>query len=436
MPLWRKLAYSFGNIGTSLSYQAVSAYAQFFYVDVMKLAPPLMGAAMIVYAIWNAINDPLAGYLSDRTRTRWGRRIPYILFLSLPLAICFALLWLPPVTAAQNQALLLAYFLFAIFMFDGLFTFVALNMTALFPEMFPSLDERAQVSAYRQLFALVGMVLGVALPPIIYAGVGWGAMGIGFGALTALSLYASLFGMRESGARVAQEALTLRDALAATFRNRSFVAYIAFQIMREFAFLLIVAAIPFYAKYVLRTSEGITSLLLFAAFGVAFPMVMVWGKIIPRLGARNAMSAALGLFAVTLTPLLFVNTVEATLLTTGALGIALAGLFILPDIMLADVIDEDELKTGRRREGMYFGVQGLLLRAAIALQAIALNVILTLSGYNAALPVDAQPPMVEAGLRAIVSIAPISALLLAMVCLRWYPLHGTRLAEIVRARGA
>src|SRR5690606_36181084 len=106
---------------------------------------------------WNAVNGPLAGALSDRTRTRWGRRIPYIALGSLPLALFFALVWLAPFRGDDPR--LFAYFLGVIFLFDTLFTLVSLNLVALFPEMYPSLAERAEVSGYRQVFALVGLVL-------------------------------------------------------------------------------------------------------------------------------------------------------------------------------------------------------------------------------------------------------------------------------------
>jgi GPH family glycoside/pentoside/hexuronide:cation symporter len=356
--------------------------------------------------------------------------------LTVPLAIFFALVWLPPAFVAHNQTLLFWYFIFALCIFDGLHTTVGLNLLAVFPQMYPGLKERAEVSSYRQVFAIVGSIIGIASPPLVYAAFGWGAMGVLFGAIALVSIFAARFGMRESAIASEEKEMPLRDALIATFKNRSFITFMGLMIFLQFAFLLITAVVPFFAKYVLHEQETVTALLLFATFAVAFPMVFVWGNLMTRFGSRKAVIAALTLFAVMLVPLFFANTVTETIIITGAIGIPLAGLFVLPDVMLADVIDEDEQKTGRRREGMYFGMQGLLIRGGIILQALALNVTLTATGYNADLAVAAQSPALELGLRVLISAIPIGALVLAVLCALAYPLNATRLAEIHRARFA
>lgn len=432
----KKTAYAIGNLGASVSYQAVSTYIQFFYLDVMRLAPGLMALAMTIFAIWNSINDPLAGALSDRTRTRWGRRIPYILFGTLPMAIFFVMLWRVPDFFAGDPFALFLYLVTMLFLFDTTHTVVTLNYAALFPEMYTTLSDRAQMSSWRQIFAVIGTALGIALPPVLYATFGWGAFALFIGVITAVTLYISLLGSHERALQAGQDSLPLRAALKATFRNRSFAAYMGMQVMLQFAFLLIMAAIPFYAKYVLNASESITSLLLGATLVVAGVLLLVWGRIAARFGARTTMLAALGVFGVALIPFLFVDSVGGTLLTTAAAGIGLSGVMIIPDIMLSDVIDEDAIKTGTRREGMYYGIQGLLIRAAIVLQALVLNTLLSAGGYDPALSVNAQPPELAFGLRLAVSLVPLVAIVLGMGAVLLYPLHGARLEEIRQGQRA
>lgn len=424
----RKLAYSLGNLAASLTYNAFFTYVNFFYVDTLKLPAGLFALGFTLYTIWNAINDPLAGALSDRTRTRWGRRIPYIALGSLPLAVFFGLVWLAPFRGDDPR--LFGYFLIIIFLFDTFYTFVTLNLVALFPEMYPSLAERAEVSGYRQIFGLVGLVLGIALPPILYGSIGWGPMGLLFGLVSAICLYVSLWGSRERAGFQRDEPLPLKEALLGTLSNRSFDSFVVSYILVQYAFSLIMAAIPFYAKYVLHLAAQDTSFLLLATILVAFPMLSFWGRVAVRWGSRTAMLGAMGVLAVSLLPFLVVQDFRSALLATAAVGLGLGGLILLIDVLLADIVDEDEIKTGVRREGMYFGMSGFLGRLSGVLQTQTINGILLFTGYNAALSVDAQPAAVVDGLRALVSVIPMIALGLGAVALLFYPLHGKHLARV------
>jgi len=433
----RKIAYSAGSLGTALSYQAFSTYIQYFYIDILGLAPALFGLAWTVYGIWNAINDPLAGHLSDRTRTRWGRRIPYIAGLTLPLALCFVFLWIPPFrvttpVAQQTPAEpLFIYFLLAVLVFDTLWTFVVLNWTALFPEMYPDEKERAEVSGWRQLFSILGLIVGIALPPMIYGALGWGPMAVIFAVITAASLLVSVLGSREEKAFSQEEPLGLLDALKATFGNRSFRYFLLTNLFIQFTFLMLTSTVPFYAEYVLCIGEMETSLLLGAAFVVAVPCLYLWTRVAQRYGARQALLLACGVFIIALIPFLFANNFITGVAATSFLGVGLAGLLMLTDLLVADVVDEDELITGRRREGMFFGINGFIIRFAYSMQGIIAGIVLSISGYSKDLTV--QPPSAVSGIRFLIAVVPILALLIALYGAWRYPLHGQRLAEVKAA---
>lgn len=437
-----KIAYSAGSLGTALSYQAFSAYIQFFYIDVLGLAATLIGAGWTAYGIWNAINDPWAGQLSDRTRTRWGRRRPWIAALTLPLAISFVLLWTPP-TGWQKMPLFW-YFLINVLVFDTLWTFVIMNWTALFPEMYPDSGERAEVSGWRQLFSVLGLILGIALTPLIYETLSWGGMGILFGTITAVSLLVSLLGSRERPEFSVEESLPFSEALKATLANRSFLWFLATNLFVQFVFLMSAAVVPFYAKYVLgiRAPLGVflfgtwlelepglqTSLLLGAAFLVSLPMLYLWTRLAQRYGARQALMAACLIFALALIPLFLATNFWSGIAATASMGIGLAGLLMLTDLLIADVVDEDELTTGVRREGMFFGMNGFIIRFAYSMQGLILGNVLAVTGYSADLV--EQPASAVAGIRFLMAGIPMIALLIAFLAARAYPLHGKRLAQI------
>jgi len=197
MRLWRKIAYSFGSLGSALISNAVMTYVIFFYADVLNIPLVPIGFVMLGYGIWNSINDLLFGFLSDRTRTKWGRRIPYIAGGLIPLSLVFIFLWIPPLNILSNGYVsLLVYFGIMMFLFEGLFTLVILNWTALFPEMFSSLKDRVEVSMWRQILGNVGLVFGIALTPIVHNTLGWHLMAVIYGVICALSLTLSLLGVR------------------------------------------------------------------------------------------------------------------------------------------------------------------------------------------------------------------------------------------------
>lgn len=432
--LGRKLAYSAGSLAGSMAPGTFAAFAMFFYVDLLAMRPYLFSLAMIIYSIWNAINDPLFGQISDRTRTRWGRRIPYIAFGAIPLAVAFALIWMPPDAVRSGDWLgypkLFWYFLVVAFLFDGLYTMVILNWTALFPEMYPNLEERAQVSGLRQSFTVIGMIIGTALSPTIYGKLGWPMLGGILGAVTCISLFISLLGSRERPEFRGDEPLALWPALKHTFANRSFITYVIAGLLIQLTFTIMQGAIPFYCKYVLRIEGFQVSLLLGVVFIVALPFLYFWQRMTVRWGARRTIMTAATIYALALVPFLFIKSFVGGLITAALVGIGVAGPMLLLDVLLSDVIDEDELRTGVRREGMYFGMNALIVRLGISVQAIISAVVLEMSGYDATLPIEAQPASAIMGMRLLMTVVPIAIVLLALLVWRLYPLHGGYLESV------
>ena len=425
----RKVAYSLASLPSALLYGAFFTFVMFFYVDQLKMPLAQYSLAMVIFSIWNAINDPLAGQLSDRTRTKWGRRTPYIALGSLPLALSFILLWTPPsAVTAMGGMTFFVYFLLVICLFDTLYTVVILNWTALFPEMYPSLDERAQVSAFRQVFGIIGQILAVTLLPVLSEALGYGQMGLIFATVAFVFLMVSLWGSQERREFQHDEAISIVDSLKYTFNNWSFVTFVAVSLFIQLSFVLLQAAIPFYAKYALGLGGSGVSLLLGVIFVTAIPMVYLWQRVTIRLGARKAMLWALLGFGLALQPFFLANSLAAAAITGVAIGSTLAGVLILIDILLADVVDEDELRTGARREGIYFGMNALMIRLGVALQAVITAAVLQATGYNADLAL--QPASAILGIRLLVTVIPLASIAIALIALHYYPLHGGRLEEV------
>ncbi len=432
MRLAGKLAYSSGALAMALSSQAFAAYILFFYVDVVKLPSYLAAIGMLIFGIWNAINDPLVGFISDHTRSRWGRRIPYIALGAIPFGFVYFLVWNPPFDAYSNVSFLFLYFVLIICLFDGLYTMTMLNWSSLYPEMFSSLKERSQVNAIRQTFAMIGLALGVAVPPLIYGAMGWGKMGQIFGIVIVVSLLVSLLGSREHIEYSQEKQLSLWDSIGNTFKNRSFLTFAVSNLFVQYSFVMILASVPFFAKYILDVKTTQTAAILAMAFLPAIPMLYVWKALAVRVGAKRCFMTAIVLMIFSLIPLFFVSTFGDTLIVAAFIGFSIAGFILAADVILSDVVDADEVHTNTRREGMYFGFHTFITRLAIGLEALSIGFIFSKTGYNPY--VYTQTSEFLAGLRILIAGLPITALVLAFLIISLYPLVGKDKMKAMQAK--
>ncbi|WP_139993876.1 MFS transporter [Paenibacillus paridis] len=413
-----KLAYSSGNLSVNLMAQAFASYIVFYYVDVLGVEPGLISVAMVIHGIVNAVLNPLFGHISDRTSSRFGRRIPYMLFGMVPLAALFTAIWFPLGTGTE----VFWYFLTIVLLYDILFVMVVLNYSALFPEMFTTMKERATVSSWRQMFGIVGMIIGVALPPLVYGNLGWGPMGAIFAGI-ALVFFIVMVSSSKEKTVVDREKIGFVESLKFTFSNKAFVLFVIGSFFVQFTFAMLPAAIPFFTKYVLGAEDASNTILLGAIFIAAIPCVYLWGRLVQKWGARKTVLIAVSIYALAMVPFVFVSSVAAAALAAAAIGIGLAGLLVLLDVLLSEIIDEDEQRTKVRREGMYFGMNGFIVKWGVSLQAVVLGLILEATGYKK----DAvQAEAAVWGIRSMLSFIPFVALLIALVFFYLYPIRQTK----------
>lgn len=421
--------YAVSMLGMQIPAQVVSVSLLFFYTDVKRLPPQWSAIALTLYAIYNAINNPLIGYFSDRTHTRWGRRLPYLWFGTLPWMVVFGLLWLAPFNGNEQPVALLLYMVVGVVLYDGIGTAVSTAYYSLLPEMFPSYRERTDVAVRMNLFLTVALLMGVALPPILAQRLGWGVMGIIFASVAAVAAYTGYRGMFERGGPATTNDLSFFTAFKATFFNRSFLPMTVAQTMRFVTTNALSTGMIFYIKYSIHADPGQTSIILGTAFIVAALALYPWRVFVAnRFEPRTTALFGYAATALSALPLWFVNSIQGAIVAAALIGLAFAGIFLMDNVLISDVIDEDEVKTGQRREGMYFGINGLVVTLSAAIVSVVFGIIAPAYGYDTRLEV--QPESVATGFRIFMTGLPFVGCTLAFFALLTYPLHGKQLAEV------
>jgi Na+/melibiose symporter and related transporters len=416
-----------GSLSGGILNQIVLTWLYFFYVDVNHFSSTAIGGAMVIYAIWNAVNDPLFGFISDRTRTRWGRRIPYIIFCTVPFAVAFMLIWMPPLSILKTDLSRIAYYLISICVYDTFYTIVLLNWTALFPEMYMHEKDRNRVSGLKMAFGVVGAIISTVAVEPFYKAFGWKTMAVVFGIIGCITMYMSLLGSRENPAHSEKQSLNLLESFKNTFINFSFLMFVFANTFVESFKNIVLATLPFYAKYVLNAENGV-SIITGIIFVVSIGFVPFWIWVTNKKGARSTFIASLICFAVAVSAFFFAQSMTVAIVISVAAGFGLSGVLILTDVLIAQVIDEDQIKTRVRREGAYYGVNAFVIRFSIAVQSITMALIFNLFKYDSNLKV--QSGSAVTGIRLLMSFIPVIFIAGAVVFMVFYPIHGEKLKAI------
>jgi len=432
-----KVTWGIASLGTSLIAGIYAALLPIFYQDYLGLQARWWGIASLIYAIWNALNDPLFGYLSDRTRSRRGRRIPYMRYTAPFLALTFILVWFAPREAGQGA--LFAWMLGAMLLYDTAYTIIGLVYSALLPEVSESDAERNDLQISSSLFGLLGTLLGFIIPDLFRPKVGTstsllplqGAMVV-VAVVSAMFILITAFRVKERPEfhRVDQP-LGLGQALKYTFTSRSFLVLVAENFMVVLMQALLMGGVFYLADYVLQMNTMIALACVFVPLFVGVPVTSLLRRRLGVVGAQQLLLVLAGIALVLVTvaprPLILVCLAVA--------GFGLAGPQTLTNVLFAQVADEDELRSGVRREGAFFGVNALLTKpaqsVALALSPFILELtrFVTREAHGGEIFLD-QPASALLGIRVIVGLIPGAAVLLGALILVWFPLRGEYLNRV------
>lgn len=415
--------YSLGAIPSSLPYQMIGSYIVLFYEVIIGLDPLLFGLLWSLYAVWNAINDPLAGYLMDKKITKWGRRVPYIIIGTIPFTLGFMLLWWVPWT---DQMAIFFHAFLMLFLFDLGFTLAMTAWSALYTEMYEEEGERATMVALKDTIAFISGMVGIIITPMIASVLGWSLAGIIFGLTIPVTMYLSLLGTKERKEYQIDKPLPLIPAFKETLTNKPFIIITLTYTILDFIFGLTMMVLPLYALFVLEVEAGLIGV---AALGIALGILIsvpFWRWIYAKKGPKYGLLLSMGIFTITIWPLFLVNDFIMLILVTILPGFGLGGM-LMTEPAISAAIDYDELKTGKRREGTYMGIFGFVARLSLVISAITLTTVQLLTGFESGS--ETQSPSALFGLTLLLSLVPVLGGLCALIAFKFFPINYKNFCE-------
>ncbi|MBN2553550.1 MAG: MFS transporter [Spirochaetales bacterium] len=435
LPWITKLLYGSGDLGFSLTTTLIGAYFAIFLTDVVGVSPSVAAAAFFIGRSWDYVNDPIIGHLSDRTRSRWGRRRPFLLFGALPFGLAFAMLWWRP--GFQRELFLAVYYAAAFLLFDTAATLVYMPYFSLTPELTSEYDQRTSITTYRMFFSILGSLVAFTIPLLMIGTFRPEnapkvlTMGFLFGLVSAVPLFLTFLGTKERREFMAQEQPKLFESLRAAFGNPPFLMGMGIFLGTWIAVDIAQAILLYFIKYcVLRENQS--DLIMGTIFVTAILALPLWNWVARRWNKRLAYIAGIAFWAVvqlviiTLGP----STPLALLLGLCALaGIGVSAAHVLPWSILPDAIEWDEWQTGKRHEGMFYSIVTLSHKAAASIAVPLVLLLLDAFGYQANVAV--QQHRAELAIRMITGPIPALLLCLGILCAVFYPLSRERYDRIV-----
>jgi GPH family glycoside/pentoside/hexuronide:cation symporter len=403
LPYWLKLLYGSGDLGIAGIGMMRSIFYALYLTDVVGIEPRLASLGALVGIVWDAINDPIIGTLSDRVKSKLGRRRPFLLWFAFPFGLSFVMLWSAP--NWESQIGLLVYVTLAFMLSDTLTTLVAVPYLSLTPELTQDYDERTSLSSFRSFFQLFAAIVVVISAPIIVDSVilnggtqqqGFMLAGAVFGAVGALPLFLIGLIVREKFVSRTEESLPFRESMKMAWANVPFRYAAGIYMFNWSAVDMVAIAFPFFLLYWVSQGNllaninffGIDIALESAFFGILMSVCILfipfWLWLAKKLNKIKAYIIGMVCWIIVEILIFTIQPGEVTYLLWLAAfaGIGVSAAYILPDSILPDVIEWDELRTHRRQEGVYYGIRTLIRKLTGAGVIFVTLQILGWSGYQ------------------------------------------------------
>jgi GPH family glycoside/pentoside/hexuronide:cation symporter len=445
LPFAVKLTYGAGELAAAVPASLSAFFILYFLTAVAGLPPVLAGSVLLIGRLWDAVNDPLVGWLSDRTRSPLGRRFPWMLLGALPLAICSALLWVVPPVASQWG--LFAYYVVLSLFAMAAFTAVQLPYTALAAELSDDYDERTALYGMKATFSIGGSIFGLVMAQIVFSqvvdpqqqyttlGKIAAVLAVVMVGLCVAGTYRRYWQVQAIHPRLARSTTSrsLTADIRSVFHNPAFRNILGLYLCGWMGLQITAAMLPYFIDAWMGLPETHFARMALAVQGTAIAMIWVWNQVAKVSDKRTVFMVGAPVAVLAMTGLVTVQPGQlAWMYGLGIMaGIGVATLYMAPFAMLPDVVDLDELQTGLRREGLYFSALVFLQKLGLAVALFTSGYLLQWTGYVA--HADAQPMAAQWAIRLLIGPLPALLLLVSLGFAGRYPISRERHRQILLA---
>lgn len=425
LPVRTKMGFGVCDLGGNLFFTAMGFWSLIYLTDTVGLAAGLAGFAIMVGKLWDAVTDPVMGFVSDRTRSRWGRRRPYMLFASIPLFLTMWFFFTNP--HIKSPILLTLWATLALMLLNTAYTIVNIPYSSLTPELTDDYHEQSSLNGYRFGFAVFGTILGAAaVQPIVNAfptkSAGFSAVGAILGlvmAVTALITFASVKEKDHSKTELPKDGFFA--TYLSVFKNKPYVLLLITYALNLTGLNLLQGILAYYTKYMYQ-DEGLTTMAMVMLLLIAMVCIPISVIVSKHIGKKLTYQFSFAMMALACVGIyFFAHTIgpKFFLAMMAFAGVGVGFGFVAPWAMVPDVIEYDAIKTGKRKEGAFYGTWTFTAKVGQAFAIFTTGSILAFVGYIA----DATPsPAVLSAIRLIVGPIPFVVLIAAIVVIQFYPI--------------
>ncbi len=411
----------------------VALYLTPFATDVLLISPAAMGTIFLVSRLWDAISDPMAGYLSDKTKTRFGRRRPWIAMAIVPVCGIYALLWSPP--ANLEGVALTAWVALGVLGFYTAMTIFIVPHTALGAELTDSYHDRTRIFGYRHVIWTLGAVVAVGGMQWIInsetARVSAGRLAWVVSIVTAGLLLFAVTALRERPDFQGRGATNPFHSFRDVWRNRHARLLLLVLLIENIGAATVIVLTFYVSKYIVMRPD-LTGYFILAHMGASIVFVGIWLPLSRRFGKKRLWAASMMITAVAFDGMSFLT--EGSIYLLGSLAFvagtaAGCGAMVGPSIQ-ADVIDYDDFMTGQRKEGAYFAAWNFVFKSAMGIMSMLTLWSLEIVGFEPNVP---QGESVKLVILVLYSLVPMMCYVIGAILLNRFSLDEVEHLRIRRA---